>query len=281
MTTLNVSLPADTESGSTTPTYLTGIKTGFYERLNADHYVPLTANAIEEAFQIETPPGSGTFAAGTGSGGTHRQVTFQAAIADPDLDTGKAVLYTKTVGGVPQLHFKRKDQTATKPLTTGDGLIAITGADLLASIDDATLVIDADNGNKLTVNLDADTLICDGAEGSEVVRVNVPTAGADADAVGLAVCAWGSYTGNGGNDRTIAVGFTVRHVIVKRTTTANGGVEMIAVDATHYAWGQTNAADFSTKIVPVATGFQVDNDAALNANGVVYRWFATGVRTPE
>lgn len=87
--TWDIATPPESES----PTYgylrIQESKAGAQERLNVDHYFPLTGTEVSDV-----------------NAGKHRQVTYKAPISTPTLlYSTEATTYTKTVSGKPELHF--------------------------------------------------------------------------------------------------------------------------------------------------------------------------------
>jgi len=105
------------------------------ERLNADHYFPLTGTAVSDT-----------------DAGKHRKLTAQAVLAaKPTLDTGEAALYTKTVSGVSEWFWE--DSDGTEHQLTNGGAINVSAAEILGLLANDTYFTAVDNAGTGTTDL--------------------------------------------------------------------------------------------------------------------------------
>jgi len=190
----------------------------------------------------------------------HPFVRFAAPLAaKPDpVNVNTGILYTKDVSAKAELHWVDEDEQECQLTTVG--ILNITAAAINAAdtniVDDSTLTHTAG-----------------------VLEIKVPTV-VDGDTGGIAapVIQRGTYTGNGADDRAIDVGFTIRHLTIKRVDGGvNPGVELISATAGNYAWSQASAA-IVTIVTLAGTTFVVDDDDRVNGSGKTYAWFAVGER---
>jgi len=127
--------PAGTDAPATLDNDARTKALAIQERLNADHYFPLTGTAVSDT-----------------DAGKHRKVTAQAVLsAKPTLLTGEAALYTKTVSGVSEWFWEDSDGTE-KQLTSG-GALNITSSELLGILANATYFTAVDEAGTGTVDL--------------------------------------------------------------------------------------------------------------------------------
>jgi len=110
MATFDTATPAGTDLPSVLDDRIREAKAGVQERQNVDHYWPLTGTQVSDA-----------------DAGKHRQVTFQAALAEaPTVVEGQGILYL--FGDPPELYWK-DDEGNVRQLTSGGALnVAATEA---------------------------------------------------------------------------------------------------------------------------------------------------------
>lgn len=110
--TYDVTSPLGSDSPSVIDDRIRESKAATAERLNVDHFFDSsdggTANQVDHE-----------------DAGKHRQITFYAPISTPGaVDTNEGVSYTKTVGGVPELHYI--DQSEREVQITSLGRLKLT-----------------------------------------------------------------------------------------------------------------------------------------------------------
>lgn len=230
---------------------------GFHEFLNANHMCTLVGTAIPQT---------------ANGAGMHTKVDFYATIATPTPGTDQAVLYTTDDDGDPELAFIADGYTERK--LTLNGAINLVQADFATVIEGTKSIFTWDTG-EMTLKLDGATIEYDASAG---LRIKVPAAD-DADHSEVGIYLTGKYTGDGNDNRTIAIGtgVKVRHVIIKRDGD-QAGTEMIASDADTLSWNQATGSKV-TSLETGTNGFKVHDTANTNANTRVYHYFAECVRT--
>jgi len=92
---------------------------------------------------------------------------------------------------------------------------------------------------------------------------------------GNARVATGTYTGNGADNRNIAVPFGPQVVIIKGTNTQTGAVRTVTMSG-DAAKPMTGASALTTNIIQslTTTGFQIGTNARVNNNTTRYDWVA-------
>ncbi len=272
---------------------LTGTKKPLQERLAVDHVFAIASNAVDAA-----------------NTGMHSQITFGAPRSTPGAITAdQGMLYTKdvTVNSATHamLHWIDEDECEKMIMTqrsisaVDTACLNITIADLdpgeSTIVDGDTIEVNGTNGLQLKDGgagvgiqyaklatgdgefVDGVTLVI-GASGLEIQADD--EAGTDADEIASPVIAYGSYTGNGADNRQIDTGITIKHLVVKNTSAGDSGVEMLITDAGSFSWTQQDGNSTTNLIINVgdATIFEVDDDGTTNTLNEVYYWHATGER---
>jgi peptidase C25-like protein len=95
-------------------------------------------------------------------------------------------------------------------------------------------------------------------------------------ALGMTVLS-GSYTGDGSDSRSIAIGFQPDVVIIKGNTAQEAIIRTSTMsgDSSKQIAGASGVANFTDRIQAFnSTGFEVGTDADVNGNGIVYYWVA-------
>ena len=255
--------------------------------------------------------------------GMHTQVTFVAplGVMPTGLPTSVAqhgVLFTgdveerkdATPATVVELYYEGEEGDY-KQITAHDGddgvqclnlelkdlvcTLDSDGASVL--VDDSTIEIDTTNGIQLKddgitgAKLGDDVADDDTLEvSSDALQIKVPAAGAGSDANFAPVMARGHYTGDDGTSRAIVVGFTIRMLWIKCTTTSNvlGAIQVVNGSA-NWAWVQDgqNALPVNDAVAISLTGtsgkFTLDASAIggdnVNTDPYTYEWIAIGDRT--
>jgi hypothetical protein len=132
---LDNATPAGTDAPSVIDDQLRLIKAAVQERLNTDHFWPLTGTAVSDT-----------------DAGKHRKVTAQAVLGvKPTLLTGEAALYTKTVSGVSEWFWE--DSAGTEHQLTNAGKINIESAEILGLLPNDTYLTAVDNAGTGTTDL--------------------------------------------------------------------------------------------------------------------------------
>jgi len=132
---LDSATPAGSDAPSTIDDQIRLVKAALQERLNADHYWPLTGTAVSST-----------------DAGKHRKVTAQAVLSSkPTLLTGEAALYTKTVSGVSEWFWE--DSAGTEHQLTTAGAINVSVAEILGLLTNDTYFTAIDAAGTGTVDL--------------------------------------------------------------------------------------------------------------------------------
>jgi len=99
--TYDTATPVGTDAPSVIDDRIREVKQSIQERLNADHYFPLTGTEVSDS-----------------AAGQHRQVEFYGPISTPTNATDKGFIYTKDVSDKAELHFLDEDGDEIQ-ITTG------------------------------------------------------------------------------------------------------------------------------------------------------------------
>ena len=111
------------------------IKAALQERLNADHYWPLTGTAVSDT-----------------DAGKHRKITLQAVLGTkPTLLTGEAALYSKTVSGASEAFIE--DSAGNEVQLTSGGALNVLIAQIQGILTNDTYFTAIDNAGTGTTNL--------------------------------------------------------------------------------------------------------------------------------
>ena len=108
---LDTTVPAGSADPKTLDTIIQNHKKAWQERLNVDHYLPLTGTAISDT-----------------DAGEHRRVTLRVLGADPTNVANKGFLYTKDVSAKVELHWEDEDGNVVQ--ITDAGVIKMDATDL-------------------------------------------------------------------------------------------------------------------------------------------------------
>jgi len=286
--TYDTATPAGTDSPTQGDDRIREVKAALQERLNADHYMPLTGTAVSDT-----------------DAGKHRQVTFVAPISTPTPDTDEGILYTKTIATKSELCFAGEDG-AEKQLTTYDTsntvqCLNIEKKDLIVNesdlVDDDTIEVDSTNGLQLKaggagtgilkthLGTDAGDFVDDATienDGTNGLQLKVPAAGADADYCGVPVIAGGDYSGQD-TDLTITA-FNSSAIKIKKLVIRSGsegssdsGVEFIVTDTGTKGWNQVGIG-LNTDVSITDHQFTLTgNKLKTCQSGRSYTWYAEGV----
>jgi hypothetical protein len=90
--TYDTATPVGTDAPSVIDDRIREVKAANQERMNVDHYWPLTGTQVSDS-----------------AAGQHRQVEFYGPISTPTNATNKGFLYTKDVSDKAELHFEDED----------------------------------------------------------------------------------------------------------------------------------------------------------------------------
>ena len=132
---LDNATPAGGDAPSTLDDQIRLVKAANQERLNVDHYWPLTGTAVSST-----------------DAGKHRKVTAQAVLSSkPTLLTGEAALYTKTVDGVSEWFWEDSDENEHQ--LTNSGALNVSIAEILGLLTNDTYFTGIDEAGTGTVNL--------------------------------------------------------------------------------------------------------------------------------
>lgn len=111
------------------------IKEAMQERLNADHYWPLTGTAVSDT-----------------DAGKHRKLTLQAVLSTkPTLLTGEAALYSKTVSGASEVFAE--DSAGNEIQLSSGGALNVLVANIQGILTNDTYWTAIDEAGTGTVNL--------------------------------------------------------------------------------------------------------------------------------
>ena len=128
----------DTPLGSDSPSVIDDrireVKDGVQERMNVDHYWPLTGTEVSDA-----------------AAGQHRQIEFYGPISTPTYAADKAWVYSKDVSSVVEIHIL--DESGNEIQLTDAGTINIASADLLGTVANDTYFTAVDNAGTGTADL--------------------------------------------------------------------------------------------------------------------------------
>ena len=258
------SQPQGTEAPPTLDNYIRAFKIGVQERLNVDHYMPASGG--------DTPTGTTTWETEANDAGKHRQVAFQAVLADdPSAGDGEGILYTLSVDDAVELCWE-VDGSDPRQLTKA-GRLALVEADFAEVVTEDSIL--TWTGGVLSLAVDDDTI-----EYDEGLKIKVPEAGADATEVFAPVMATGHYSGNGNSaEWAFDVGFTIRRLEIKGTSGTNAPVMVQTDGSATKAYGGSGG-NWDGSVALVTDGFKLTTaNVAMNGSGVDYVWTAIGVRT--
>ena len=128
----------DTPLGSDSPSVIDDrireVKDGVQERMNVDHYWPLTGTEVSDA-----------------AAGQHRQIEFYGPISTPTYAADKAWVYSKDVSSVVEIHIL--DESGNEIQLTDAGTINIASADLLGTLANDTYFTAVDAAGTGTADL--------------------------------------------------------------------------------------------------------------------------------
>ena len=131
---IDTATPAGTDAPSVIDNRIREAKAGWQERLNVDHYMPLTGTQVSD-----------------NDAGEHRQVTFHEPISTPSASADHGYLYLKDVDSVVELFWI--DESGNELQLTTGGVLNVTGADLLGKLANDTYLTAVDNAGTGTVDL--------------------------------------------------------------------------------------------------------------------------------
>ena len=125
----------DTQPGSVLDDQIKTTRKAIQERLNTDHYFPLTGTQVSST-----------------SAGKHRKLTFYGVLTTkPTLLTGEGAVYMKTVSGVSELFYE--DSAGTEKQLTSGGALNVAIAEILGILTNDVYFTGIDNAGTGTVNL--------------------------------------------------------------------------------------------------------------------------------
>ena len=161
--TYDTATPVGTDAPSVLDDRIREVKQGIQERINVDHYFPLTGTQVSDA-----------------DAGEHRQIEFYGPLSsDPTAATNKAWLYTKDVSSVVELWWK--DESGNEKQITTGGVLNLASAELLNTLANDTYFTAVDNAGTGTVDLikanTSDVAVV--PDGSELASSGAPTEDAD------------------------------------------------------------------------------------------------------
>ena len=131
--TLDMAIPAGSADPKTLDTIIQNHKKAWQERLNSDHYMPLTGTEVSDT-----------------AAGEHRKVTLRALGSDPTNVADKGFLYAKDVSAKVQAHWEDEDGNI-KVITRGAGLLNVDTDDFVPT--NNTYITAVDNAGTGTVDL--------------------------------------------------------------------------------------------------------------------------------
>jgi len=138
--TIDTATPLGTDPPSVIDDRIRQAKAGWQERLDVDHYFPLTSTQVSDS-----------------NAGEHRYVHFHGPNTTPAaIAANEARLYTKDVGGIAELHWI--DENEDEAQLTSGGATAI-GHLLSAHTSDANLAASDLTGNYTHTNTGASAVV--------------------------------------------------------------------------------------------------------------------------
>jgi len=127
--------PAGTDAPATLDNDARTKALALQERLNSDHYFPLTGTAVSDT-----------------DAGKHRKITAQAVLSTkPTLEAGEAALYTKTVSGASEWFWE--DSAGNEHQLTSGGALNVSIAEILGLLTNDTYFTAIDEAGTGTVDL--------------------------------------------------------------------------------------------------------------------------------
>jgi len=116
----------DTPLGSASPSVIDDrireVKDSIQERMNVDHYWPLTGTEVSDA-----------------AAGQHRQIEFYGPISTPTYAANKLWIYGKDVSDVIEVHIL--DESNNELQITDAGALNITSTDLIGTLANNTFCL--------------------------------------------------------------------------------------------------------------------------------------------
>jgi len=280
--TFDVTTPAGNTKISLGDDRIREMKQALRERLDNDHFWKK-----DESDQVSST-----------DAGYHRKVTLlnYDDNADVDAPTNAAdtvILYCKNA-----TDSEEASKSCLFAMDEDGNVVQLTGADG-KSCDDISVEFDAAAGHRVKAGsattgisrlhlrtdaagfCDNVTIEIDGTNGVQIKDIATPSEGSDAypdDVHVNPISDEGSYTG-AGDDITVDVGFDIKLLIIKCTTSGKTPVMVIVTSGGTIAWEVDG--DTSTSVtLPSASTFTVsDGDERVNDSGKTYRWWAIGTRS--
>lgn len=143
--TYDTATPLGSDAPSVIDDRIREVKAAIQERMNVDHYWPLTGTEVSDA-----------------AAGQHRQIEFYGPISTPTYAANKMWIYGKDVSSVIEAHIL--DESNNEIQLTSGGTINITSADLLGTLASDTYFTDANSVDLIKGDPNGDAMLPDGAE---------------------------------------------------------------------------------------------------------------------
>ena len=280
--TFDVTTPAGNTKISLGDDRIREMKQALRERLDNDHFWKK-----DESDQVSST-----------DAGYHRKVTLlnyddNADVSAPTNAADTVILYCKNA-----TDSEEASKSCLFAMDEDGNVVQLTGADG-KSCDDISVEFDAAVGHRVKAGsattgisrlhlrtdaagfCDNVTIEIDGTNGVQIKDIATPSEGSDAypdDVHVNPISDEGSYTG-AGDDITVDVGFDIKLLIIKCTTSGKTPVMVIVTSGGTIAWEVDG--DTSTSVtLPSASTFTVsDGDERVNDSGKTYRWWAIGTRS--
>lgn len=210
---------------------------------------------------------------------------------DPGTASEEKLLCSARAGAAVTVTTRGYDSTTAVAHSSGAAIVHTIDATVMSELvaraydpDDSTIAVDGQTIQVKDGGVDTDQLADNAVTEAKIANGSVTEDKLSFTVESGAKIATGTYTGNGGTDRTIALSFTPTLVFIEYVTNATYAISAIGASGslgvrTTSGTDMVGTAVNNQRPIPTTNGFIVSGSAGgeLNINAAVYRYVAFGL----